>query len=52
MDDPSRTDNSPTAALNLEKIRSDSDGSMSGMVTGLFNQVAQGNPYFAAGGGS
>ncbi|KAM3162113.1 putative Mitochondrial chaperone BCS1 [Lachancea thermotolerans] len=51
MDDPSRTDNSPTAALNLEKIRSDSDGSMSGMVTGLFNQVAQGNPYFAAGGG-
>ncbi|CUS21828.1 LAQU0S04e01728g1_1 [Lachancea quebecensis] len=51
MEDPSRTDNSPTAALNLEKIRSDSDGSMSGMVTGLFNQVAQGNPYFAAGGG-
>lgn len=37
--------------LDLDKLREQSDGSMTGMATGLFNQVIQGNPYFAAGGG-
>ncbi|CEP60645.1 bifunctional AAA family ATPase chaperone/translocase BCS1 LALA0_S01e15698g [Lachancea lanzarotensis] len=43
-------ENSPPS-LDLEKLREDSDGSMSGMATNLFQQVVQGNPYFAAGGG-
>lgn len=51
MDDPTKPDQSAAVAFDLEKIRKDSDGSMSGMATGFFNQVIQGNPYFAAGGG-
>lgn len=37
--------------IDLDKIRAESDGLVSGMAHGLFNQVVAGNPYFAAGGG-
>ncbi|AAS51426.1 ACR200Cp [Eremothecium gossypii ATCC 10895] len=37
--------------IDLEKVRNESDGSMGGMAKGLFRQVVEGNPYFAAGGG-
>ncbi|AMD21252.1 HEL028Cp [Eremothecium sinecaudum] len=37
--------------IDLEKVKISTDGSMSGMAKGLFQQVMEGNPYFAAGGG-
>lgn len=37
--------------IDFEKIKKDSDGSVSSMAKGLFNQFIEGNPYFAAGGG-
>lgn len=37
--------------LDLDKIREDSDGSVSGMARLAFNQAIASNPYFAAGGG-
>lgn len=39
------------APISLEKIRSSSDGSLSGMALLAFNEVVLSNPYFAAGGG-
>lgn len=43
--------NNPSPSLDLEKVSKESDGSISGMAKGVFDQVMQGNPYFAAGGG-
>ncbi|AET39666.1 bifunctional AAA family ATPase chaperone/translocase BCS1 Ecym_4643 [Eremothecium cymbalariae DBVPG len=37
--------------IDFSKARDQSDGSISGMAKGLFHQVVDGNPYFAAGGG-
>lgn len=43
--------NSGLPPIDLEKIKAESDGSVTGMAKGLFNQFVEGNPYFAAGGG-
>ncbi|SCU79867.1 LADA_0B03686g1_1 [Lachancea dasiensis] len=51
MESPNGAGSNGPPSFDLEKLKKDSDGSMSGMATGLFNQVVQGNPYFAAGGG-
>lgn len=37
--------------IDFEKIRNESDGSLSGMIHGGFNEIVVNNPYFAAGGG-
>lgn len=37
--------------LDLDKIKSGSDDSVLNVTKGLFHQMAEGNPYFAAGGG-
>ncbi|KAK6462791.1 mitochondrial chaperone BCS1 [Scheffersomyces coipomensis] len=37
--------------IDLEKIKQNSDGSITGMFTSGFNEVVINNPYFAAGGG-
>ncbi|CUM49729.1 Mitochondrial chaperone BCS1 [Debaryomyces fabryi] len=39
------------ATFDLEKIKENSDGSMSGIAKLAFNEVVVNNPYFAAGGG-
>ncbi|SCV06096.1 LANO_0H22012g1_1 [Lachancea nothofagi CBS 11611] len=51
MDNPNGANPNAPPPFDLEKLRKESDGSMSGMATNLFHQVVQGNPYFAAGGG-
>ncbi|SCU85174.1 LAFA_0D14268g1_1 [Lachancea sp. 'fantastica'] len=51
MDNPTGENGNSVPSLDLEKLRKESDGSMSGMATSLFQQVVKGNPYFAAGGG-
>mmetsp|Transcript_5393 Transcript_5393/g.6255 ORF Transcript_5393/g.6255 Transcript_5393/m.6255 type:complete len:445 (-) Transcript_5393:622-1956(-) len=40
-----------SATFDLEKIKENSDGSMSGIAKLAFNEVVVNNPYFAAGGG-
>lgn len=42
---------SQSPQVDFEKIRSNSDGSISGMALLAFNEVVVNNPYFAAGGG-
>ncbi|EGV60180.1 Complex III assembly protein translocase and chaperone [Yamadazyma tenuis] len=37
--------------IDFDKIRSSSDGSVSGMMSSAFEEVVVNNPYFAAGGG-
>lgn len=37
--------------IDFEKLRANSDGSVTNMASGLFNQFIESNPYFAAGGG-
>ncbi|ODV94121.1 hypothetical protein PACTADRAFT_51001 [Pachysolen tannophilus NRRL Y-2460] len=39
------------ASVDISKIVSESDGSVSGISKNLFDQAVLGNPYFAAGGG-
>lgn len=38
-------------SIDFEKIKSESDGSLQGMLGLAFNEVVANNPYFAAGGG-
>ncbi|CAN3360323.1 mitochondrial chaperone Bcs1p [Diutina catenulata] len=41
----------PNPSIDFEKIRANSDGSVTGMVKSGFSEVIGNNPYFAAGGG-